>query len=213
MPIVQMLVKNHGLDHKKVHVWFKSYLRDFFGYLVPINEELGKMGVAANRDTLAKAYKLLSEEMPQASPIGFSTHNIYRGPPLSIGLDGDIIIVGDAAGQAKATTGGGVVVGGICAKAAAHHVYNLVREGRDGVYRRETRRIYRELKAIYLVSKLISSMSDKALDKLVRTARESGFSRSLGGRGDMDFQVTGLLRGLASMSGLRMIAWLVKGLL
>ncbi|MCS7146500.1 MAG: NAD(P)/FAD-dependent oxidoreductase [Nitrososphaerota archaeon] len=213
MPIVQLLVKNHGLESGKAYVWFKSYLRDFFGYTVPINEEEGKLGVAATRDTLNKAYKLISEEMPGAKIIGYSSHSIYRGPPLEVGLDGNVVVVGDAACQVKATTGGGVITGGICAKAAAAHVNSLVRSGRDGVYRKLTRRVYRELKATYFVSRMISSTSNESLDTIIKAARESGFSDALSLRGDMDFQVTGVAKSLASPRGLKFLVWLFRSLL
>ncbi|MEM0381858.1 MAG: NAD(P)/FAD-dependent oxidoreductase [Nitrososphaerota archaeon] len=212
IPISQLIVKNHGLDRRQAHVWFKNYLKDFFGYLVPINEEIGKLGVAARHDPLAKAHRLLREEIPGSKVIGYSSHSIYRGPPLEVGLDGNILLVGDVAGQVKATTGGGVVVGGLCARAAASHVYSLLKDRRGGVYRRSVSNIYRELKATYLVAKTIYSMSDKAIDALVRAASESGLSKTLALRGDMDFQITGLARSLASYSGLRFLAGLLRSL-
>jgi flavin-dependent dehydrogenase len=213
LPIIQLIVRNHGLDRRKAHVWFKSYLRDFFGYLVPINEELGKLGVAARRDPLAKAYRLMREEMPSSRIIGYSAHSIYRGPPLEIGLDGNVVLVGDVAGQVKATTGGGIITGGICAKAAASHIYSYLEEGRRGVYRRMVRGLYRELRATYSIARAIDSMSDKTLDGLIKAASESGLSKTLSIRGDMDFQVTGLARSLASPVGLRFLCGLLRTLL
>ncbi|MEM0482285.1 MAG: NAD(P)/FAD-dependent oxidoreductase [Nitrososphaerota archaeon] len=213
LPIIQLIVKNHGLDRRKAHVWFKSYLRDFFGYLVPINEELGKLGVAARRNPLGMAHRLISEEMPGSRVIGYSAHSIYRGPPLEVGLDGKVLLVGDVAGQVKATTGGGVVSGGICAKAAAAHVYSYLEEGREGVYRRSVMGLYRELKATYWVAKAIYSMSDKALDNLIKAAGETGLSKTLSIRGDMDFQVRGLAKSLASASGLKFLCGLLRTLL
>lgn len=213
LPIIQVIVKNHGLDKRKAHVWFKNYLKDFFGYLVPIDEELGKLGVAAKRSPLEKAYRLMREEMPGSKIIGYSAHSIYRGPPIELGLDGNVLLVGDVAGQVKATTGGGVIAGGICAKAAASHVYSYLEEGRRGVYRRMVRGLYRELKAIHWIAKTMDLMSDKALDGLIRAASESGLSKTLSIRGDMDFQVTGLIESLASPGGLRFLCGLLKTLL
>ncbi len=213
LPIIQLIVRNHGLDRRKAHVWFKDYIKDFFGYLVPINEELGKLGVAARRDPLAKAYRLIREEMPGSKIIGYSAHSIYRGPPLEVGLDGNVLLVGDVAGQVKATTGGGVIAGGMCAKAAASHVYSYLEEGRRGVYRRMIRGLYRELRATYWIARAIDSMSDKAIDGLIRAAGESGVSKTLSIRGDMDFQVTGLAKSLASAGGLRLLCGLLRTLL
>jgi len=213
LPIVQLIVKNHGLDKRAAHVWFKSYLKDFFGYLVPINEELGKLGVAARQDPLRKAQRLIKEEMPGAKILGYSVHSVYRGPPLELGLKGRILLAGDVAGQVKATTGGGIVTGGLCAKAAASHIHKLLREGVDGAYKTATRGLYRELKATYWISRMLSGLSDKNLDDIIRSIRESGFNKSLSFRGDMDFQVTGVLKSLATVQGLRFATSLMRSLI
>jgi flavin-dependent dehydrogenase len=213
MPIIQLVVRGHGLDPRRAHVWFKPYLRDFFGYLVPINEEFGRVGVAGKSDLHKKAIRLIREEMPQARAIGYMSHSIYRGPPLEHGLTGRVLLVGDAAGQVKATTGGGVVVGGICARAAGTHAYRLLTEGDEGAYRRMVRGLYRELKMIYWLSKALSTLSYSQLDMLIKAASESGFADALSRRGDMDLQVSGLALSIASTRGLSFLSHLVRSLI
>jgi len=210
MPITQLLVRGHRLDKRRVHVWLKSYTRGFFGYLVPIDEELGRLGVASSSEPLSKAVRLISEEIPRAKIIGYSSHVIYRGPPLEYGLEGRILLVGDSAGQVKATTGGGVVVGGICAQAAAEHVWRLLVEGRPDTYRRLTRKLYRELKWIYRFSEWLTSLPEERIEALLRAAAESGLADTLSLRGDMDFQIGGLLRSMASVGGLKFLAYITK---
>jgi digeranylgeranylglycerophospholipid reductase len=211
MPILQLIVKGHGLDPRKAHVWLKPYLRDFFGYLVPIDEELGRVGVAGWRGLHERAARLIEEEMPRAKVVGYMSHSIYRGPPLGCGLTGRILLVGDAAGQVKATTGGGVVTGGICARAAGTHAYKLIAEGAETTYREMVRGLYRELRMIYWISRALSSITDTALDRLIRNASESGLAASLSARGDMDLQASGLFKSLLSPAGVRLLVQMAKG--
>ena len=210
IPIMQMLVSGHGHECDVVHVWLKPYLRDFFGYLVPIDEKLGRLGVASYKDTSAKAMKFLSEVAPKARIIGYSTSCIYEGLPTEEGLDGNALLVGDVAGQVKSTTGGGVIIGGICAIHAARHAYKLLREGRDGTYRKNTRPIYRELRNIYKAKNWIKSLSDNEIDELFRHISETGFEKEISRIGDMDFQASSIMRGILSLSGVRMALRLIR---
>lgn len=210
IPIMQFLISGHGYDEDIVHIWFKPYLRDFFGYLVPIDEKLGRLGIASYKDTLAKAKKFLGEVAPQAKIIGYSSSCIYEGLPSEIGLDGNVVLVGNVAGQVKSTTGGGVIIGGICAHYAARHLYNLLKEGKDNTYRRCVKPIYRELRMIHRIKSWIKKLSDEELDRLFREILESGFDKKIAKAGDMDFQATSMLKALFSISGVNLIFRLMK---
>ncbi len=210
IPIIQLLISGHGYEEDMVHIWFKSYLRDFFGYLIPIDEKLGRLGVASYKDTLAKARKFLEEVAPRAKIIGYSSSCIYEGLPSEIGLDGNVVLVGNVAGQAKSTTGGGVIIGGICAQYAAQHLYNLLREGKDGTYRGRVRPIYRELNMMHRIKTWIKSLPDEKLDSLFRMILESGFDKKIAKAGDMDFQATSMLKALLSISGAKLILRMIR---
>lgn len=205
IPIVQMLISGHGYESDVVYIWFKPYLRDFFGYLVPIDEKLGRLGVASYRDTFAKARRFLEEVAPKARIIGYSSSCIYEGLPTEVGLDGNAVLVGNVAGQVKSTTGGGVVIGGICAHYAAQHIYSLLREGRDWTYRKRVKSIYRELRRIHRIKTWLKALSDDQLDELFRHISETGFDKEVARAGDMDFQATSMLRAFLSIKGLRLI--------
>lgn len=210
IPIMQMLVTGHGYESNYVYIWFKKYLRDFFGYLVPIDEKLGKIGIASYRDTSLKAKKFLEEVAPNARIIGYSTSRIYEGLPVEVGLEGNAVLVGNVAGQVKSTTGGGVIVGGICAHYAAQHSCNLLRKNRDGTYRRKVEPIYRELRWIYRIKNWLKSLSDKEIDTFFRHVQESGFDRKVSGIGDMDFQASSILKAFFSLSGIRLAGRLLR---
>ncbi len=82
--------------------------------------------------------------------------------------------VGDAAGQVKATTGGGVVLGGIAASCVGEKNYEAVWRDKIG----------RELKLHLLIRRLVDKICEKDVDLLVDLI-ESG-SSSLNRGGDMD---------------------------
>jgi hypothetical protein len=103
-----------------------------------------------------------------------------------------------------------VIIGGICAIHAARHAYKLLREGRDGTYRKNTRPIYRELRNIYKAKNWIKCLSDNEIDELFRHISETGFEKEISRIGDMDFQASSIMRGILSLSGVRMALRLIR---
>lgn len=203
IPIMQVLLRNHGLERDRVYVWLKHYVREFFCYLVPINEELGRVGVAAYSETLKKTMRFIDETFPGSKILGYSSSSVYTGPPLELGLTGNALLVGDVAGQVKATTGGGVVIGGLCAAKAAEHAAALIRDGVEDLYLREVRPIYRHLRMMHRIAGWLKRLRSDQIDRLIEAAAESGWDRALSDVGEMDFQAAGVLRALLSRSGIK----------
>jgi digeranylgeranylglycerophospholipid reductase len=96
-----------------------------------------------------------------------------------------INIVGDAAGQVKATTGGGVVMGGI----AAHHAWS---DDYEALWRQS---IGGDLALHLRIHRFVSRLSERNIERLFSITAES--SRSLEKYGDMDY-ASKTLRGLLS---------------
>ncbi|MDW8043422.1 MAG: NAD(P)/FAD-dependent oxidoreductase [Nitrososphaerota archaeon] len=210
IPIVQSLVRGHGLEPDAVHVWFEQYLRDYFAYAVPIDEELARIGLASRSGPLELLRRFVKEKFPGAKVLGYQVHSLWLEGPLDVGLEGRAVLVGDCAGQTKPLTGGGVVVGGLCAIAAAKHVHALLEDGRDGTYRRSVRWIYRDLRATKLLRDLLTRRV--GVDELIEAAADSGIERRISSVGDMDFHALTALRALPSLSGARFLARLLRAL-
>lgn len=204
IPIIQFQVAGHGLDPDLVYLYFKEYLPDFFAYLVPVDEHVGKVGVAAMRDTWSLAYRFLSEHFPKSRVIGISSSSIYVGPPHGEPVWDRAFLVGDVAGQVKATTGGGVVYGGLCGMAAAHHI-----AGRTAFWKLAGPAL-RELKRTYLLRRFVSKLSPRMVEILFQAVIESGLARRLGEVGDMEKHLPTLLHSTLHWRGLSLAANLLK---
>ena len=116
------------------------------------------------------------------------------GQPVSrVSADG-LAIVGDTAGMVKATTGGGVIIGGLTAQIAGETVNSALQEGdvsRKSLlrYDRQSKSLYyRELQTMYLAQKALMSLNDKGLDSVVQDAHEMGLLEIVRREGDMDLQ-------------------------
>lgn len=220
LPIVQCVINNHGLDKDYVYLFFKPYLRDFFGYLVPIDEYVGKLGVASSSNIIRVLRKFISEEFPRCKLIGISSSSIYTGVPYNLSGYRNVFPVGDVAGHVKATTGGGVIYGGMAARAAGKLIAKSISE-EDGyalkAYDEFIKLLNKRLKLIHKLSYIFKMMDCNTIDKLFKSIRESSLDEELSKKGDMDFQwetFTSILGSLKFSSfGLRMIANSLKGLI
>lgn len=187
IPIIQAVVENHRMDKDFVYLYFKEYLKDFFAYLVPIDDNLGKLGVAAMKDTKRLFFRFLQEEFKHAKILSTTSASIYTGPPLKLRQNGGVLAVGDVAGHVKATTGGGVVYGGLCAIETGRYVANLLLKG-TGIheYQERMNKIYAQLKSIHKLRVLISQIPPKFYDHVFKAASDMHLDTWLSTEGDMD---------------------------
>lgn len=90
------------------------------------------------------------------------------------------LIVGEAAGQVKATTGGGIYFGLICAEIAAQTVINSFKNNNFTeeylkVYENKWKKILStELKAGLILRNIFSKLSDRQIDRLLDLAKRDG---------------------------------------
>ena len=196
IPIIQATVRGHGLDANYAYLYFKKYLPDFFGYLVPIDEELGKLGAASRKPGLGKRFaKLVSEEFPKVKILSKINYVIYTGSPIrDLGFREHFIAVGDAAGHVKATTGGGVIFGGLIARNAAAAIAEILHGGDPKPFLREIGKALVELRRIACFKKTLDRAPDIFLDIALAAAASPLIKPYLANSWDMDFQLSALLR-------------------
>ena len=195
IPIIQLTVEGHGLDREFVYLYFKEYLPDFFAYLIPLDEEVGRLGVATKLKGLElRMRKFLSEEFPRVKILERISYAVYVGKPTWTELNERFIPVGDAAGHVKATTGGGVIMGGLISINMASALSELELGNDPNNYIEEARNIYQELKQIFYLKRFIENIPIGFYDGIFELAKDTLIKDELRKLGDMDFQATSLKR-------------------
>lgn len=215
LPIIQCLVANHGLDKDFVYLYFKDYLKDFFGYLVPVDEYSGKLGVAMGSNIIVGLNRFMKEEFPKAKITGLSSSSIYVGKPQRSNLF-PIVVAGDAAGQVKATTGGGVIFGGLCGRMAGRLGARYCQtQSREEVtkYEKFIERAYRELGTISSLRRFFARIKPSHYDILFNAIERSRIDQEISRIGDMDFQRRTILKLLLSRRTPIFLSSIVKTLL
>lgn len=118
--------------------------------------------------------------------------------------------VGDAAGHVKATTGGGVMMGGLIGRNIARAIASVERGESPDRHLRVVNGVVGELERIAGLRKIVSKIPPRLYDKLFPAIADSGLPELLREKGDMDSQFRSILR---IMGDPRLPAALLKTLL
>jgi flavin-dependent dehydrogenase len=195
-----------------------------FGWVVPAQEGRSRVGVLT-RERPREALALVSREAFCGDGSELRSAQVRVHPVPSVPrhpTSGDrVLSVGDAAGQVKMTTGGGVYYGLLGASIAAEVLAEGLLRGRLSRahlarYQRLWQRVLGpEQRAGQLLRKLVLSAPDETLDDIFRRTERLGLSRHLVELLDFDWHARPSLWLLVAMMGAapgsgRGLGWLRK---
>ena len=152
-------------------VWFGSMAPGFFAWCVPENEEIARVGLAVKVnvtgyfDTLVKDKGKILERQGGLIPI--YNKNIVTEK-------NNVYLVGDAAMQVKATTGGGIIPGMLAAEELSKAIID-----KESYEKRWKKRIGKSLDMHLRLRKMLDKFSDKNYDKLIEMMNKESFKKIL----------------------------------
>lgn len=175
-------------DPEFVELHFGSFAPGFFGWLIPENESVARVGVgAAGRNPKDSFEEFVVRYNFQGKRSDEQSALIPIGQPLQKVTKENLMLVGDAAFQTKATSGGGLVMGitaaNACAEAIAEHYKNKTPLA---AYSNKLGAVNRELEAHWKVRSYLNSLTKEHFDKLFVKLRKAGIEDFLNKEGDMD---------------------------
>ncbi len=171
-------------DVNDVEVYFgKDIAPGSFGWVVPMNDETAKIGLITRKNPSVYLKNFLGHpfiynrirkyyKRTKCSPIPLTT--------IPKSYAERVLIVGEAAGQVKTTTGGGIYFGFLCSEIAVETIlkafkHNNFSENFLSEYERKWRqRIDSELKAGKRFRSIFSRLSDRQIDLIINLAKKDG---------------------------------------
>jgi geranylgeranyl reductase family protein len=164
----------------------------FFAWAVPFND-YARIGLAMNPCIPARYYleKLLKHPAVASRYRGSRTEfvlgGIPLGPPKKTAAS-NVMLVGDAAGQVKPTSGGGIYMGAVCAKIAGEVAARASREeaGLEEYEKRWRNSVGRELAIGMRIHKSLGELSDENLNEFVAFLNKPEVRKVITEYGDMD---------------------------
>jgi geranylgeranyl reductase family protein len=170
-----------------------------FAWIVPFRKESGefaRVGVSSRTNALPFLNRLLSDLHSDdylSSPQVPIRSWVIPITPIRRTFSDRVLAVGDAAGQTKPTTGGGIYYGLLCAEAAADVVLEAFKKGdfSGGMLKRYEaewrKKLGREIKMGALFRRLAERLADEEIDDLFRVIQSDGILSAVTSKARFDW--------------------------
>jgi digeranylgeranylglycerophospholipid reductase len=217
------------LDQEMVEVYFGEKIAPgFFAWIIPRKDGSSKVGLATrlgdSRDYLKwfiEKHPVASKKLKKGKIIRTSLHPIPLSGPLPKTYANGFLAVGDAASQVKPTTGGGVIFGLTCARAAGEVAYEAVKRHDYSNnflsrYQSQWKKLVGfDLAAMLRMRRMLDSLSDQKIDRIIECCNRFGIDNILERFGDVDFQGRSLIPmvkhpGALAVIGYFVLSWLTS---
>ena len=188
------------IDRDTVEVQFDNQkYPGFFAWIIPTGSGKGKVGVAGRSINAAKVLKsYMDNKAGKYTVVRRVYAPIWIMGPIESFLNGPkAIVIGDAAGQTKPTTAGGIYSCGMGGILAGRAVVNAIENNRDtllGEYQKDWSSIFgAEFKKMKIVREILERLDNKALDELFSSISENEISR-ISAEGNFDIHSTAIYK-------------------
>ncbi|MFH1849892.1 MAG: NAD(P)/FAD-dependent oxidoreductase [archaeon] len=197
---IQARVKTES-DPQEYTAWLGRVCPGFFAWAVPESDEVARVGLAARsgakelfRGFMKRSgYTKVLDMQAGLIPVYSASQSTQRG---------NVLLVGDAAGQVKASTGGGIVPGLAAAQCLAENLGS-------GYGRAWRQKIGRTLRVHLLIRKTLDRFTDRDYDRLLELAGQKRIRVALE-RGNREFPM-GMLARIA-LKEPRFLGFIKKGI-
>jgi geranylgeranyl reductase family protein len=170
----------------------------FFAWIIPSAHGIGKVGVAGRKINTATVLEEFLKTKGEYSTIRKIFAPIWIKGPIDDFLQGDnIVIIGDAAGQAKPTTAGGIYtcgMGGIFAgQAISKFLETGDRKELKEYQKRWSNKFKKEFDRQLLARKILERLENKTIDKLFGLVTPQ-ITQEISENDDFDFHTDAIIR-------------------
>jgi geranylgeranyl reductase family protein len=168
----------------------------YFGWLVPLDDKKALVGLMSKNDPNKYLRGFLSQLKEQGKIDVNGNVPAYRGitlQPRGKTYGERFVVVGDAAGQVKPLTGGGIYFGLICADIAVDNIDRALKEDdlramRLSAYEKEwKRKLGREMRICRLAQGFYARLTNSQLDRLFDINNASGIVDEIIASNEFDF--------------------------
>jgi len=184
-------------DGEDTHVYIgRGVAPGAFAWVVPIGKETVRIGLMTEENPKECFHRLMEKLYPEKLK-AFNEDRIQI-KPIAQGLVsktyGDrVLAVGEAAGQVKTTTGGGIYFGLLCSEIASQVVLKKFAEGNFkagalGEYEKLWKKaIKKEILIGYYARKICGKLSNAQIERMFQIANSDGIIPLIRERGDFDW--------------------------
>ncbi len=186
---------------------------DFFAWIIPSGNGKGKIGVAGRKiNTLQRLESYIESFSSKYSIIRKIYAPIWIGGPLKNFVFNNMILVGDAAGQTKPTTAGGIFSCGMGGILAGSHIALYKKNAVNSLlndYETDWYSIFgKEFQKMLLFRKIMERLDNKSIDAIFSLISDSDIAE-ISKSATFDFHSFALSKILGSKKAIKLISTLL----
>ena len=186
----------------------------FFAWVIPSSEGKGKVGIAGKGINVAETLDSILEEKGNYSTIRKIFAPIWIKGPIKNFVEGKTVIIGDAAGQAKPTTAGGIFTsgtGGVYAgQAIAKFLKTNNKSDLEDYQKRWTDRFGKEFEKQIVARKILERLDNNTINKLFETISPE-IIKDISEKDDFDFHTGSIIKLLGLKGSIKTAKVLIGG--
>ncbi|BDQ30516.1 digeranylgeranylglycerophospholipid reductase [Nitrosopumilus zosterae] len=186
----------------------------FFAWIIPSGESKGKVGVAGRGINVAETLDKILEEKKNYSIIRKIFAPIWIKGPIKNFVEGKTIIIGDAAGQAKPTTAGGIFTSGMGGVYAGQAISKFLetndKSDLEEYQKKWMDRFGKEFEKQLLARKILERIDNNTINKLFGSITPE-ITREISEKDDFDFHTSSIIKLLGIKGSLKTAQALVGG--
>ena len=181
-------------NENEAAMYFNPQWKQLFGWIVPEGNRIYRIGIASAKNVNKCLKSFLNElNVDINNKIDQQGGIIPYGVMNKVAFD-NIMLLGDAAGQVKATTGGGIIMLLTAAKYASNCVNFCLKNGNYSMrfiknhYEKPcSQAISRELKLHFIIRLILENFNAKGFETFFKLIKENKIEHLITFYGDMDF--------------------------
>ena len=199
----------------KVEVMFdQEKYPGFFAWIIPSNEGKGKVGVAGRGINVSEVLDEILKEKGIHSTIRKIFAPIWIKGPIKNFVDGKTVIIGDAAGQAKPTTAGGIFTSGMGGVYAGEAIAKFLKTNNqtdlEEYQKRWTKRFGKEFEKQIFARKLLERIDNQTINKLFESITPE-IIKDISEKDDFDFHTSSIIKLLGMKGSIKTAQTLIGG--
>ena len=212
----QVRIKSN-FDQNEALMWFDPRWKELFGWIVPEGNEIYRVGLAS-AENIARNFQIFLKKID----FNFKDKLDQQGGTIPYGIMNksafdNILLVGDSAGQVKATTGGGIVMLLTAVKYAAFCIKSCFKN--NNFSKKFIKKYYegpclatigKQLKVHYLIRTFLENLTTGDFDTLFQIVKTNKIEKLISFYGDMDFPKDMVIKLLKNLMFIKFLIKILK---
>jgi len=211
----QYEVYANWIKEGQVEVYFdQEKYPEFFAWIIPSGKGVGKIGVSGKGINTSASIDEFLKSKGDFSTIRKIFAPIWIKGPIKKFVEGNTLIVGDAAGQAKPTTAGGIFSCGMAGILAGRAISKALETNDSSVltdYEKQWKNKFgKEFEKQNLARRVLARLDNNTVNKLFKSITPE-IEEDISNKEDFDFHTSSILRLLGMKGSFNTMQILIEG--